>query len=114
MSGAQSAAVIYQTIIEECAAKDPLDPNGTYSLLVNNFMYAGGDDYTILAQSDPNAYDTGINWRQPVIDTGNSITRFYDFGQRHAVFASRTPGTTMHPDNERRVVDLRQIKIELQ
>ncbi|KAA3663517.1 MAG: bifunctional metallophosphatase/5'-nucleotidase [Chloroflexi bacterium] len=47
---------------------DPLDPNGTYSLLVNSFMYAGGDDYTILAQSDPTAYDTGIDWRQPVID----------------------------------------------
>lgn len=45
-----------------------LDPNQTYSVLVNDFMYAGGDRYTMLAEFDPNAYNTGINWRQPVID----------------------------------------------
>ena len=45
-----------------------IDPAATYSVLVNNFMYAGGDDYTMLAQFDPNAYDTAIDWRQPVID----------------------------------------------
>jgi len=47
---------------------DTIDPNGTYSVLVNDFMYAGGDDYSILAEADPDAYDTGIDWRQPVID----------------------------------------------
>jgi len=47
---------------------EPVDTGMTYSLLVNDFMYAGGDDYTILAEIDPSAYDTGINWRQPVID----------------------------------------------
>jgi 2',3'-cyclic-nucleotide 2'-phosphodiesterase (5'-nucleotidase family) len=45
----------------------PLDPEATYHLLVNDFMYAGGDDYEI-AKYDPDAYNTAINWRQPVID----------------------------------------------
>jgi 5'-nucleotidase/UDP-sugar diphosphatase len=46
----------------------PVDPAGSYSLLVNDFMYAGGDDYALLAEADPNAYNTAIDWRQPVID----------------------------------------------
>ena len=45
-----------------------MNQSGSYSLLVNDFMYAGGDDYAILAESDPDAYDTSIDWRQPVID----------------------------------------------
>ena len=40
----------------------------TYSVLVNDFMYAGGDGFTLLAEYDPAGYNTGINWRQPVID----------------------------------------------
>ena len=47
---------------------DSIDPDASYSLLVNDFMYAGGDEYAILAESDPNAYNTAIDWRQPVID----------------------------------------------
>lgn len=47
---------------------EPIDPAATYQLLVNNFMYAGGDGYELLAEFDPDAYDTGIDWRQPVID----------------------------------------------
>jgi 2',3'-cyclic-nucleotide 2'-phosphodiesterase (5'-nucleotidase family) len=46
----------------------PLDPAQTYHVLVNDFMYAGGDDYGMLASFDPQAYNTAINWRQPVID----------------------------------------------
>ena len=46
----------------------PLDGQQTYHVLVNDFMYAGGDDYTLLAQFDPDAYNTAIDWRQPVID----------------------------------------------
>jgi 2',3'-cyclic-nucleotide 2'-phosphodiesterase (5'-nucleotidase family) len=46
----------------------PLDMDATYSVLVNDFMYAGGDNYTLLAKYDPNAYNTTIDWRQPVID----------------------------------------------
>jgi 5'-nucleotidase/UDP-sugar diphosphatase len=46
----------------------PLDAETTYSVLVNDFMYNGGDGYTLLAKYDPNGYNTAINWRQPVID----------------------------------------------
>jgi 2',3'-cyclic-nucleotide 2'-phosphodiesterase (5'-nucleotidase family) len=45
-----------------------IDPEQIYSVLVNDYMYAGGDGYTILAEADPSAYQTGIDWRQPVID----------------------------------------------
>ncbi len=46
----------------------PLDKSATYSVLVNDFMYAGGDNYNLLAEYDPQAYNTAIDWRQPVID----------------------------------------------
>jgi 5'-nucleotidase/UDP-sugar diphosphatase len=39
-----------------------------YSVLVNDYMYAGGDGYTLLAEADPAAYQTGIDWRQPVLE----------------------------------------------
>ena len=44
----------------------PLDPDGTYHVLVNSFMYTGGDDYLFAAHA-PGAYDTGIQLREPVI-----------------------------------------------
>ncbi len=47
---------------------EPLDPNAIYRVLVNDYMYAGGGSYQKLAEYDPNGYDTGIDWRQPVID----------------------------------------------
>ena len=50
------------------ATGERLDKDAVYSVLVNDFMYAGGDDYTLFAHYDPDAYDTGIDWRQPVID----------------------------------------------
>lgn len=37
----------------------------TYRVLVNSFMYAGGDGYSILPEADPNGFDTGIHYRQP-------------------------------------------------
>jgi len=46
----------------------PLEKDQVYSVLVNDFMYAGGDNYKQLAQFDPRAYNTAIDWRQPVID----------------------------------------------
>jgi 5'-nucleotidase/UDP-sugar diphosphatase len=46
----------------------PLQATTTYSVLVNDFMYAGGDNYNLLAEYDPQAYNTAIDWRQPVID----------------------------------------------
>jgi 5'-nucleotidase/UDP-sugar diphosphatase len=45
-----------------------LDPDALYSVLVNDYMYAGGDGFTMLAEADPEGYQTGIDWRQPVID----------------------------------------------
>ena len=45
----------------------PIDPNATYRVLVNDFMYLGGDKFPLQKQ-DPNGYDTAIHWRQPVID----------------------------------------------
>ena len=47
---------------------EPLVLARNYSVLVNDFMYAGGDEYGLLAIFDRQAYNTGINWRQPVID----------------------------------------------
>jgi 5'-nucleotidase/UDP-sugar diphosphatase len=44
-----------------------IDPAGTYHVLINDFMYAGGDGYTF-GELDPEAYNTAIDWRQPVID----------------------------------------------
>jgi 2',3'-cyclic-nucleotide 2'-phosphodiesterase (5'-nucleotidase family) len=45
----------------------PIDPETTYQVLVNDFMYAGGNGFRF-QEYDPNAYQTGIDWRQPVID----------------------------------------------
>ena len=58
-----------QTVVDDVTLTNgsPLDLNATYHVLVNDFMYAGGDD-NLYGQQDPNAYDTGIQWRQPVID----------------------------------------------
>lgn len=53
-------------ILEESG--QPIEPDGRYHLLVNDFMYAGGDGYEMLARFDPDAYNTAIDWRQPVID----------------------------------------------
>ena len=44
-----------------------LDPDATYHVLVNDFMYAGGDGF-VFQEQDPDAYNTSIDWRQPVID----------------------------------------------
>ncbi len=47
---------------------EKIDDAATYLVLVNSFMYSGGDGYEMLAEYDPNAYQTGIDWRQPVFD----------------------------------------------
>ncbi|MEN8172354.1 MAG: bifunctional UDP-sugar hydrolase/5'-nucleotidase, partial [Chloroflexota bacterium] len=46
----------------------PIEPDEMYAVLVNDFMYAGGDNLTMLVEYDPDAYNTSISWRQPVID----------------------------------------------
>ena len=50
------------------ATEEELDSDALYTVLVNDFMYAGGDDYALLAAYDPAGYNTAISWRQPVID----------------------------------------------
>ncbi len=50
----------------------PIDPDATYHVLVNDFMYAGGDNFEF-KEYDPDAYNTGIDWRQPVIDWISSL-----------------------------------------
>ncbi len=47
---------------------EPVDPGTTYTVLTNDFLYAGGDGLDQLARLDPAGYNTGIDWRQPVID----------------------------------------------
>ena len=51
----------------ELADGRAFDPAAIYRVLVSDFMYFGGDEYLFGAQ-DPAGYDTGIQWRQPVID----------------------------------------------
>lgn len=40
----------------------------TYRVLVNSFMYTGGDNYEGIAAADPEGFDTSINYRQPFLD----------------------------------------------
>jgi 2',3'-cyclic-nucleotide 2'-phosphodiesterase (5'-nucleotidase family) len=54
-----------QWILKESG--QPVDPETIYNLLTTDYLYAGGDNYR-LAEFDPEAYNTAINWRQPVID----------------------------------------------
>jgi 2',3'-cyclic-nucleotide 2'-phosphodiesterase (5'-nucleotidase family) len=44
----------------------------TYTVLVNDFMYFGGDGY-LFSEQNPEGYNTGIQWRQPVIDYTESL-----------------------------------------
>lgn len=46
---------------------EPTDPEKVYHVLINDYMYAGGDGYAF-ADYDPDAYMTGIDWRLPVIE----------------------------------------------
>ncbi|MGB1249412.1 MAG: bifunctional metallophosphatase/5'-nucleotidase [Candidatus Promineifilaceae bacterium] len=50
------------------ATGERLEPDETYTVLVTDFMYAGGDELGGLAEADPDAYNTAIDWRQPVLD----------------------------------------------
>jgi 2',3'-cyclic-nucleotide 2'-phosphodiesterase (5'-nucleotidase family) len=59
-----------QTVVDTVtllADGSPLDLNATYHVLVNDFMYDGGDGF-LFGEQDPDAYNTAIQWRQPVID----------------------------------------------
>lgn len=45
-----------------------IKPDGSYHLITTDFLYAGGDGYDMLARFDPVAYNTSVDWRQPLID----------------------------------------------
>lgn len=46
----------------------PLEKNKMYRVIVNDFMYAGGDSYDMLAEFDPEAYNSQIDWRDPLVE----------------------------------------------
>ena len=43
------------------------DPDATYTVIINDFMYSGGSRY-LFGRQDVEGYDTNIHWRQPLID----------------------------------------------
>jgi 2',3'-cyclic-nucleotide 2'-phosphodiesterase/3'-nucleotidase len=43
-----------------------LNPEATYHVLVNSFMYTGGNGY-LFSEQNPDGYDTGNHYRDPVI-----------------------------------------------
>ena len=47
---------------------EPITREKLYTVLVNDFMYAGGDSYEELAEYDPNGVFTTIDWREPLVD----------------------------------------------
>jgi len=48
--------------------EEQLLPEQEYTLLLNSFMYAGGDNFSAIAQANPDGFDTGVNYRQPFVD----------------------------------------------
>lgn len=45
-----------------------LMPDANYTLLLNSFMYEGGNNFGMVREADPNGFDTGMNYRQPFTD----------------------------------------------
>jgi 2',3'-cyclic-nucleotide 2'-phosphodiesterase (5'-nucleotidase family) len=46
---------------------EPLEMQAIYRVLINSFMYQGGDNYGPIAEFDPNGVDTEMSYRQPFI-----------------------------------------------
>lgn len=49
-------------------SSEKIDNETTYRVLINSFMYAGGDNYSAFAEADGSAFDTAIHYRQPFLD----------------------------------------------
>jgi len=47
---------------------ESIDPHEQYRVLINSFMYAGGDNFQVISENDPNGYDTGVHYRQPFVE----------------------------------------------
>lgn len=54
-----------------------IDPKKTYHLVVNEFIYRGGDRYQ-LREADPSPEETGVHWRDPV---ARSLREMHKAGQ---------------------------------
>ncbi|MFT6296018.1 MAG: 2',3'-cyclic-nucleotide 2'-phosphodiesterase (5'-nucleotidase family) [Glaciecola sp.] len=44
-----------------------LAQDGLYRVLINSFMYDGGDGFGMVAEFDPNGFDTQANYREPFV-----------------------------------------------
>jgi len=51
---------------------EEFDPDAIYRVLISDFLYYGGDGY-LFGEQDPEGYNTGVHWRQPVIDYTESL-----------------------------------------
>lgn len=70
-AGARSLVAGLTRVEEEWIESDTgeiIAANKQYRVLVNSFMYAGGDNFEGIAAYDPDGFDTGINYRQPFLD----------------------------------------------
>jgi hypothetical protein len=45
-----------------------LMPGANYTLLLNSFMYEGGNNFGMVREADPNGFDTGMSYSQPFTD----------------------------------------------
>ncbi len=45
-----------------------LTPDANYTLLLNSFMYEGGNNFGMVREADPNGFDTGMSYSQPFTD----------------------------------------------
>lgn len=49
------------------STNEPLVDEANYRVLVNSFMYDGGDGYQQLAEFDPEGFDTAVHYREPFV-----------------------------------------------
>jgi 2',3'-cyclic-nucleotide 2'-phosphodiesterase (5'-nucleotidase family) len=52
---------------------EPLADAATYRVLINSFMYDGGDNFQALREADPDGFDTGIHYREPFVELLESL-----------------------------------------
>ncbi len=41
--------------------------DGLYRVLINSFMYDGGDGFGMVAEFDPDGFDMEVNYREPFV-----------------------------------------------
>jgi len=68
LTGQQVLAIVAQRrpVVGGSVSLEAVDPTGTYEVLVPDVLYAGGNNYQLRA-ADPAVRDTGIPWREPLI-----------------------------------------------